>query len=614
MRRAAGGALVGAAIGVLFWVDPGWSTAGETGKRGFLVAAALLLALLAILDRQPGPTLPRWLHALALSDLLLRLLSASFALHPWPAWLGGAERGLGIVDALAWWTLVYASARCAHRDLRWLALCGGALALAAACALLPWPPAFGGRPYGTFGNPAFLAGALGLAAPLLLCAPVPPRLRAALLLALAVMLLVLGARAAILAAATGVAVAAWRRWPGRPAVLAAGVLVLVSVALAALIGAAPDRAASGSLRALLYRSAVSAPLQPEPLVDVRGQADPAQATRIWIGHGPEGIEPLLTRQRDAAMNALESQGWDRLADRSHNRLLDRWLEFGLVGVLLGLALGLLPLFAAWTASGANAALRAGAFGAWVAFGVDGTFSVPSAVLDLGGALVLGLLATTLLPSRVAAGTTCAARWPFAGGCAAVLLLGPLCGMAHRWMLWGADSQQPGVAHAAEFRTQPYSALPALAWLEHARTIPPEQHPLALALAEHAVRAAPALPRAWHDLAHWRRKLGDQDGADAADIESALLLAEASDSPSLLIPAALGALRRAQSTPADLHRARRLLERIPVDARSAAWFRSHAFAAALLGDLAAARASYRQALQLDASDTASRRNLERLGPD
>lgn len=614
MRNAAIGVLVGAVVGVLWWVDPGWSTSSETGKRGFLVAAALLLGLLSHLDRQPAPALPRWLHALALSDLLLRLLSASFALNPWLAWLGGAERGLGVVDALAWWTLVYAVARYANRNLSWLAWCGVALALAAACALLPWPSAFGGRPYGTLGNPAFLAGALALAAPLLLCAPGSPRLRAGLLFAIGALLLLIGARAALLAAAAGLGLAAWLRWPGRSAGLAACALLLASAALVVVIGGAPERAQSSSLRALLYRSAVAAPLQPQPLVDLRGQADPAHALRMWIGHGPEGIEPLLTRQRDAAMNALESRGWDRLADRSHNRLLDRWLEFGLVGVLFGLALGLLPLLAAWSSLGGSIALRAGAVGAWVAFGVDGTFSVPSAAVDLGGALALGLLVATLLPPLSAAGAGRAPRWPFAAGCAAVLLLGPLCAIAHRGLLWGAHSHEPGVALNAAFRTQPYSALPALAWLEHAQAIPREQHPLALALAEHSVRAAPALPRAWHDLAQWRRTLGDRAGADAADIESALLLAEASASSSLLMPAALGVLRRPQSTNAELQRARRLLERIPLDARNAAWHRSHAFAAAMLGDLVAARASYREALRLDPDDVASRRNLERLGPD
>lgn len=171
MRALATGALLAGVLGVAFWVDP---AAPELARRALLLATAA--AVLA--GWRPAAPLARGVLLLAALDLLWQAFSASLALDPRSAWLGAPMRGLGVLDACAWWViaLAYAGADAQTRERIGALALGCSLAL----ALLAWAEYASGwslRPGATLGNAAFLGGVLALALPYWLLAPMPRALR-----------------------------------------------------------------------------------------------------------------------------------------------------------------------------------------------------------------------------------------------------------------------------------------------------------------------------------------------------------------------------------------------------------------------------------------------------
>lgn len=420
-----------------------------------------------------------------------------------------------------------------------------------------------------------------------------------------------GARGAWIAAAGGAAIALWLAkplalaTPRRLALIAAVGVLAVSAAVSRV-----DRPDSVAIRVSLYQAAVAPP--GAPLLRSDGRVDPLAAWRPWIGYGLESIEPVLTRRRDADLNRYEARGWDRLADRTHNRLLDRWIALGWPGVLLGLALASLPLVGLLRAD-ADSRRHAVAAGAWVAFGIDGLFGVPHAAIDLAGALALGALLNAGPGScAVAAGRTGFRLALGAVACLAVAL---------SWR-----SLQPAAPTLAQLAARPsYSALPGLMVLEqlyqddHALARAHSRRPECLRLAEHVGAAAPTLPRAWHLLGWMRAAHNDPEGADQA-WQRALALLDLAQADSPLALAAARARLADRVHGEDPNAAQQLLgraalepEALPPAQRDVHWQRSYAYISARLGAIRA----YEAALQLDPTDAASRANLQALraeGPD
>lgn len=609
MRALATGALLAGVLGVAFWVDP---AAPELARRALLLAAAA--AVLA--GWRPVAPLARGVLLLAALDLLWHAFSASLALDPRSAWLGAPMRGLGVLDACAWWVIAlgYAGADAQTRERIGALALGCSLAL----ALLAWAEYASGwslRPGATLGNAAFLGGVLALALPYWLLAPMPRALRWAALLVLGSALYLSAARGPMLAAAGGMLVA-WIAF--RPALRRSQAVALAALALvaAALIAQHIQRPDSVAIRLALYQAALAA--QPEPLRRLDGQSDPWASWRPWIGYGPEQIEPVLTRRRDAELNRYEGQGWDRLADRTHNRLLDRWIALGIPGAALGVILGLWPLLRrVEDLDTAGRRRRSMAAGAWVAFGIDGLFGVPHAAVDLAAALTLGLL----LQAR---GLDAAARahwrpaWALLGAVACVAA-------ALGWRNWLRTPTLPTDYPLTRVLAEPgYSALPGLLALERlyledrALAQPQSRDPNWLRVATQVSAGAPTLPRAWHLLAWLRQAHGDPDGAAQA-WEHALALLDLAQAPNQPL-----ALARARARLADLvhaqdpvgaqtllRRATSALHEIPEAGRDADWQRLYGYVSARRGATRQAVDAYEAALRLDPADAASRANLDAL---
>ncbi len=651
VRAFATGALAAALLATAFWTTTDPDVAPELIRRGFLLALAVAVVPALIAGRQALSGVPRWAWAVLLADLVLRMLSATLALDPLSAWIGGSERGLGVFDAWAWTSIaLFCALLCTRADqalrqsLR-VAL-GAAMALAVVALLqacLSWRHAAADlpllRPGATLGNPNFLAGVLALALPALLATATrgwPASAGAGLLLSA---LVLTQSRAGLIAAAVGSALALILRYQRRGFRwrLTASILVGATLTLGWL-GTHSARSDSVAIRLALYGAAIDSIQHPPGLVDIDGNSDPHQALRPWTGYGPDNIEPVLTRQRDPILNRYESQGWDRLADRTHNRWLDRWIELGTVGALLGLALAVLPLLRGlriWRQTRVSPEARhwrirlAAAGGCWVAYGVDGLFGVPNAALDLLGALALGVLMAPWVPDQNRARTEAAelgrsGRVAWWLGFAWALAVGPAVARWHGEALPPPDIEpMPGIAQVSQQRR--YSALPSLYALEQLRAADPELAAMELDLAAwlqaagHAVRAAPTLPRSWHLLGWIRQRTGDRPGARQAYLQALSLLDEAQSAGQ---PGRDEAMKRIAAAdrlqPLDpstaqnlLSQARTQLEAVPEVARDATWYRSYAYLRARQGHLGDAIGAYQHALVLNPGDDASRSNLERL---
>lgn len=649
MRTFAAGALAAALLGTAFWITNDPDIAPELIRRGFLLALAVAAIPALIAGRHALSGVPRWAWALLLADLVLRMLSASFALDPLSAWIGGSERGLGVFDAMAWTLIALLGALlCSGADL---ALRNSVrLGLGAAVSLsiigllqvyLSWRHASSDlpllRPTATLGNPNFLAGMLALALPVLLATAKrlwPTAIGAGLMLSA---LVLTQSRAGLIAAAVGSALALMLTSEHRHRRLRLMVVVLAGAVLALVwLGTQLNRPESVAIRLALYGAAIDSVRQPLPLVDIDGISDPHRALRRWIGHGPDNIEAVLTRHRLAALNRYEAQGWDRLADRTHNRWLDRWIELGALGAMLGLALGVLPLLRGlriWRQTRASSDAQspcwrirmAAACACWLAYGMDGLFGVPNAALDLVGALAFGVL---LAPGTVAGAVPTGLRrsggpaWWL--GFAWIFALGPAAAGWHGEALPPPDTELlPAIAQVSQHRR--YSVLPSLYALEQLRAADPKLAAQGLNLdawldaAEHATRAGPTLPRAWHLLGWIRQRKGDAHGARQAYLRALSLLDQTqtadqhgwTDALSFIASADRTQIRDSSAAQRLLGQAREQMEALPDLARDAVWYRSYAYLLARQGFYEDAIRAYQQALVLNPGDTASRGNLQRL---
>ncbi|MCB1601141.1 MAG: hypothetical protein KDI66_14090, partial [Xanthomonadales bacterium] len=654
VRAFAAGALAAALLATAFWITSDLDLAPELIRRGFLLALAVASLPALIANRQALSGVPQWAWALLLADLSLRALSASLALDPLSAWIGGSERGLGWLDALAWSLIALLAAQWFGRSghalrssvrIALLAAIGlSAIALLQVC--LSWRHAAADlpllRPGATLGNPNFLAGVLAVALPAWISIRQQRWTKvigAGLILSA---LLLTQSRAGLLAGLLGggLSLLLSIEWTRRALLAAAAVLLAAALTLGWL-GTQISRPDSVAIRLALYRAAVDSAWHPLALVDIDGHSDPSRTLRPWIGYGQDNIEAVLTRHRDPVLNRYESHGWDRLADRSHNRLLDRWIECGALGALLGLALGCLPLLRglrSWqrTQAARDSAARhwrvgiAAASGVWLAYGIDGMFGVPNAALDLAGALAFGVLIAPRPDTRTVAleSTPSGGRsWPiWLLGFAWVIALGPIAVDGHRRWLPPLPAEPVGIPSLDSlFAHRRYSVLPSLYALEQLQRQDPQLATPGLdlerwlKLAEHAVRAAPTLPRAWHLLGWMRQGSGDASSARQAYLRALALLDQAQSMERPEWTEALALLARADRTqPTDpvaaqqlLSLARNRLEQIPDAARDAAWYRSYAYLRARQGTYEEAIRAYRQALVLNPADTASRDNLERL---
>ena len=311
------------------------------GSEPVKVAGVAALVALALRD---GSVWQALLTQRALVAVLIALsTSVALATEPAVALIGSAARAQGWLAGTAG-VLLAAQVSLLDGDgrralQRGLACLGGAVA---AYALLQWagldPWHWRGQPdaraMATLGNPTVLAGWLLLTLPLT-GLQVKTASRRAPWMMLGVLqaggLLASGTRSAWLAlAATGLLLMAWdarRRW------LLLGLPILLVLALLA----AAWRPASLQDRAWLWQVAVHALVDPPLQVDLAGEPDAQASLRRWVGHGPDGQQPVLAAARARVPGVREeAAGWD--ADRAHQWALDRALEGGALGVLAGLAL------------------------------------------------------------------------------------------------------------------------------------------------------------------------------------------------------------------------------------------------------------------------------------
>ena len=615
-------------------------TQPELWRRCLMLAGALLTLLLMLGSRARNPALSDfWLRILLAAHLLAVGLSSAIALHPTVSLFGGAQRGLGLLSELAWWLLVLAAAQVAGSGgcrslLGWIARIGTALsiwALADFAVAASW----GYRSSAALGNPAFLASFLALTLPLQALVHPSRRWTLALVLLQTMALLSSGGRAALLGALIGgLALAFWRLPPTRTWQRWVSATLLIGLMVAALAW----RPASVAIRGELYQASLSAMLTPDVLVHANGSPDRWASWRPLLGHGPDAIEPALTRHRSARLNsaALEASGWDRWADRSHSRPLDRLLEGGLIGLIVAGALGLTIARRLATAVRRESAMQAPQTGErgleplpvlvamlliWL---IDGLFSVPSAAADLVAAIALGAALQLSAAAQTERERSATRRFDAAW---AILLIAPVCavslalGSAHQALLGSGDaaSADPGPA----LRTQPYSALPVIQALQQAlsEAHPARQLPQLRRWSEHVVTAAPSVPRAWLLHGQVSELLGDPQAAARAWTKGLSLLrpGDTALTPQQRLLTAVALSRSADQLSAAgaandaeaAYRAARQALEIASPPNSAAWWATLAWLRAREGDRSGAILAYQQTLRINPDDVASQRNLEQL---
>jgi O-antigen ligase len=244
---------------------------------------------------------------------------------------------------------------------------------------------FNGRVYGSLGNPDFLGGWLALLLPLALAAALTARdrLRGAawvILTAGVVALLLTQARAAWLAAAAGLAVAAWRLRPGRWAWVA-----VAGLALAAALGLAWNLADAGQRRRLAEAADLGSDAWQSRLLMSSEAVALAQA-HPWTGVGPGLFTDAYLELQGPRLLATRSLPY-RYTEDAHNDWAQAAAESGWPGLLLWAALFILALRTAWRRGGAGGAAVAGGL---AALGVQGCFHFPLSIVPCQGLVMAGL--------------------------------------------------------------------------------------------------------------------------------------------------------------------------------------------------------------------------------
>ncbi|MCB1626329.1 MAG: hypothetical protein KDI48_01290 [Xanthomonadales bacterium] len=607
----------------------------DVDRRALTWALAMGLLFAPATWRAPGRLVDalaanqRWrafIWALLLAALLVEWLAAALALQPLPAWIGASERGLGLVDGLAWGVVVLGllgrreldSEAYAHLQTG-LLLLGAALALVLLFELLPgaWVGDWQ-RSAGPMGNASYSGSVL---APLLVLAFAhwrqcrrrggEERFSRALFYLLLAGLISTGSRAALLAAALGALLWLLHQVPKRRSLL--GWVALAGGLLVVLVMLLSWRPASVQIRSELWQAAWAGVHTKTPLPRWDGGSDGLAGARPWIGYGQDNLEPALTLVRAPVLNSLQARGFDTLADRSHNALLDRWLSNGLLGALPGLLLWGLLARSVWRKlDGPGSALAAAWFAAWA----DRAFGVPSPGADLLLALITSgclwvVRSDTPSPVRTR---------PFI-----LLALLPLLGLLalllsglHHWVWhaprspalptashWPCGNDAPRAAQRIALSQQPYSVLPWLrldeAALAACASVP--------GLAEHLTAAAPSLPRAWLWRARLEMAAGDSVSAQQSLLQAQRLLPAHDAAARLSAYAQAGAVKA--DDPTSALAALDALWALGPAPEDLAWWRTLGYLQAVAGQRQAAIEAYRLALQQNPADGASRRNLARL---
>ena len=418
-------------------------------------------------------------------------------------------------------------------------------------------------------------------------------------------------RAALLAAALGALLWLLHQVPKRRSLL--GWVALAGGLLVVLVMLLSWRPASVQIRSELWQAAWAGVHTTTPLPRWDGGSDGLAGARPWIGYGQDNLEPALTLVRAPVLNSLQARGFDTLADRSHNALLDRWLSNGLLGALPGLLLWGLLARSVWRKlDGPGSALAAAWFAAWA----DRAFGVPSPGADL----LLALLTSGCLwvvrsdtPSPVRTRPfILLALLPLLG------LLAPLLSGLHHWVWhaprspalptashWPCGNDAPRAAQRIALSQQPYSVLPWLrldeAALAACASVP--------GLAEHLTAAAPSLPRAWLWRARLEMAAGDSVSAQQSLLQAQRLLPAHDAAARLSAYAQAGAVKA--DDPTSALAALDALWALGPAPEDLAWWRTLGYLQAVAGQRQAAIEAYRLALQQNPADGASRRNLARL---
>ncbi len=315
-----------------------WPGGSEALKvAGVALAAAAMIPWI----RMPSGRSTRWA---LLAFIATALMAAVLALEPSASLIGSQARAQGLLISIALLILALAASHCSDSQRQQLyrhaALLGAVVAVYALlqrAGLDPvhWQAQSGHRPAATLGNATTLAAWL-----ILLLPPSLLNLRSGasrwwwipVFLQLLALLLT-ESRSAVLA----LALAGLLLWLlTHPRLLRLGLPLLLVVLLAA-VALAAWRPASLHDRAYLWRTAVAAITDPQPVLDAQGRADRHPALRLWFGYGPDQQQAALAKVTEAdAVARSEARAWT--ADRAHQGLLDRLLEAGLFGLLSSLML------------------------------------------------------------------------------------------------------------------------------------------------------------------------------------------------------------------------------------------------------------------------------------
>jgi O-antigen ligase len=412
--------LLGTVIAATLAVDPTGSGWSSQLKVAVLVAAALVLSCLAVIDRifgghAPAGTPLRWP---VLAGLGWFAVTTATSTDPTASLLGGEGSHVGLLTVAALAAVYFAAARVAPAELvRLLTVLVLAAGLVVGYGLLQlhdlvstwggrWDPVpwalSRAKPtvFATMGNANHLAGLLAMVLPLglALLATVrhrPVRIPIAAVLAGCVALLVATtARGAWLAAAVAVTLfvvllrSELRRWLG----WALGGIAATALTVAALlagtaatkypladVAAGAGAQATASLRLQLWEAALR-----------------ISADHPLLGVGPEAFGDVFPEYQTPEF--IWSFGANRFANGPHNLMLDVVVGQGVAGlILLGWLLVVAAVLAArsWRALPAEPRepllLLAGIVAALVAYLVQASFNTAYPALGLWFVLLLGLL-------------------------------------------------------------------------------------------------------------------------------------------------------------------------------------------------------------------------------
>lgn len=251
---------------------------------------------------------------------------------------------------------------------------------------------FGRRAHGSLGNPDFLGGWLAMLLPLGLAAALTAqgRLRPLAWTVFGLtgtVLLLTQARAAWLAGALGLGLAAWRLWPQwRDRRVWVAVMVLF-----ALVGLGMAASRSRGLGSRL-QEAVDA--RSDAWASRRFMAGVALDLALdhpLLGVGPGNFQTEYLRRQGERLSAMGDASVPyRFTADAHNDWLQTAAETGFLGLALWAAVFGLALRAAWRRGGAAGAAVAGGL---AAFGVQACFHFPWAIVPSAALLLLGLGAT-----------------------------------------------------------------------------------------------------------------------------------------------------------------------------------------------------------------------------